>query len=129
MSKNMNRNNHMGIDLGKYMGLATRRDWASTTAEGASATIEQGTIVGYLCSGVQQQRLAPKKGELDLWSVLVEGVNGGVCSLRLDFIIGAFEASPPAPQAQEPLEGEHIPAEPAPAAPRKRTPRKPAAAK
>ncbi|QBJ04538.1 hypothetical protein HOV23_gp035 [Pseudomonas phage Lana] len=128
MKKPLNTNNHMNIDIGQFMIIVTRYDWASRNKEGEAGTTEQLTPLAYLYSGVQQPRLAPKKGELDLWTVVGEGLQGGIVNIRLDFIIAAVPADKPVPApAPAPQEGEFIPAD-TPAKPPRR-PRAPRAAK
>lgn len=126
MKKASNVNNHMNINRDQFMILVVRRDWAGINADGTPATQEVGTPVDFLLSGVSQPRLAPKKGELDLWTVCLLTDKGAVVNIRLDFILAAIHATraPEAPPEVPPQEGEFIPAAAPAKTPRKRTPAK-----
>lgn len=129
MSKQLiNKNNHMGLDMGLYMALVTRADWASVAEDGRPACTERGYIRGYLHSGVQQHRLAPKKGELDLWTVVVES-NGSLVCIRADLIVGAVQLAEPKPyeETDEVLTPPDVAQPPAQRAPRQRAKAKPVA--
>lgn len=128
MSKNsLNRNNHLGMDIGLFMALVMRRDWAGLDENGGPATTERGYIRGYLHGGVEQSRIGPKKGELDLWTVVIDPGNGVPVAIRADMIVAAVPTNPPAPP-QHFVETDEVlePPQPGAAKPaRKRTPAKP----
>lgn len=130
MSKNnVNRNNHLGLDMGQFMALVMRRDWAGVDKDGNPAYTERGYIRGYLCAGVPQPRLGPKKGELDLWTVVIDPGNGVPVAIRADMIVAAVPSNPPQ-MPEHIVQTDEVVTPPAPGAakpPRKRAPAKPKA--
>lgn len=104
--------NHLNIELGSLRSLYLDRTLLGGTThdvrnEDGSRTmmvracVQQGLIKRFVYAGKEQPLLAPKKGEMDLWTVVLEDSNGET-SFRLDMILAAQPVKPtePAPLAQ-----------------------------
>lgn len=104
--------NHLGINLNTLQSLFIDRTLFgamttdSRTEDGnrqmhARSCVQQGLIKRFIYQGKESPILAPKKNELELWTVVLEDVNGET-SFRLDLILAAqpVRETPPAPLAK-----------------------------
>src|ERR1051326_8320571 len=123
----MNQGNFLGLDIGSRQKLYLDRQRLGAVVidkrleDGGRQmnqmpSIELVVVEGFAFAGKRTQLLAPKKGELELWELIVVTPERGVYHWRLDTILGAQrlpdEVPPPASQAPEQnqgLEGQFIP--------------------
>lgn len=118
--------NHLGLDLHSLRSLYLDRTLLggmttdSRADDGgrqlyARACVQQGLIKRFIYQGKEQPVLAPKKNELDLWTVVLEDANGET-SFRLDMILAAqpVKENGPSPVAEAVAQAnqEFIPADP-----------------